>query len=466
MNLTYLFKKSPIFIKQIMLNTKALLNYNIRYSGNFYQEFEKLNNLWYQPSNLILEYQKKELTNFLIECFQYSDWYKKKFEELQIDEAKINTDPYFVLKKLPILKKSERKKFVDKIVNKNPKRKIIGVGHTSGTSGSPTINYVDKASVTVSFAFWKRFHYMIGFNNIHPKTVRFSGNIVIPITSVKPPFWLYNIFEKQLYMSTYHMSNENIPNYIKKLNQFKPTLLDGYPSAIYNLANYINTHKIELSFVPKAIATTSETLYDEQRIVIEKAFKCKIFNQYASSEGSPFITECLKGNLHLNLDSGVFELLNENYELAKPGEIAKLVVTSFRNYKTPLIRYDIQDSVLIPETNIICDCGCEMPIIKKIMGREDDLLVASNGSLIGMSAYKVFKHANHIIRGQIIQKNKTDFILNVEVTEKFGKKDILFLENKVKESFGFNSKIKVNIVKSIPLGPNGKFKSVIREFKL
>lgn len=447
-----------------MLNTKALSNYKRRYNDDFKKHFKNFKHTWALPLEKIEEYQKEQLVNLFLECFTFSDWYKEKFHKLGISKEDIKNNPYDVLSKFPILEKSERKSKVESIVNENPERQTIAIGYTSGTSGSPTKNYMDKESINISFALWKRFHYAIGFNKIHPKTVRFSGNIVIPIKTKKPPFWLYNIFEKQLYMSTYHLTDENIPKYIEKLNRFKPKLLDGYPSAIFALANYINNNNVAITFKPTAIATTSETLYDEQRIAIEKAFNCRVYNQYASSEGSPFITECKNGNLHLNLDSGVFELLDENFNPALPGSIAKLVVTSFRNLKTPLIRYDIKDSVLIPESPKFCDCGCQMPMVEKIVGREDDLLIANNGSYIGMSAYKVFKYAKHLKNGQIIQKNKYLFLINIEITDGFNKSDKEFLIEKIKSSFGEKSEVEIVVLDKIPLGANGKFKAVIRDF--
>ncbi|MBS9462205.1 phenylacetate--CoA ligase family protein [Flagellimonas sp. 389] len=448
----------------MMLNTKALSNYNRRYNKDFKKYFKNFKCTWTLSLEEIKEYQKKQLIDLLLECFTFSEWYKEIFHHLKINEDDIKNNPYEVLKKLPILQKTVRKSEVESIINKNPERQTAAVGYTSGTSGSPTKNYMDKESINISFALWKRFHHVIGFNSIHPKTVRFSGNIVIPVKTKKPPFWLYNIFEKQLYMSTYHLTDENIPKYIEKLNNFKPKLLDGYPSAMFTLANYINQKKIDLKFSPIAIATTSETLYDEQRIAIEKAFNCRVYNQYASSEGSPFITECINGNLHLNLDSGVFELLDENYNPALPGSVAKLVVTSFRNMKTPLIRYDIKDSVLIPKFPKSCNCGCQMPMVEKIVGREDDLLIANNDSYIGMSAYKVFKYAKHLKNGQIVQKSKYLFVINIEITDDFNESDKEFLEEKVKSSFGENSKVEIVVLDKIPLGANGKFKAVIRDF--
>src|SRR5690606_23504378 len=158
-------------------------------------------------------------------------------------------------------------------------------------------------SIERAFALWKRFHWTIGIDKTM-KNVRFSGRIIVDPYTVRKPIWVYNFFEKQLMMSSYHLKTENVMYNIDKLNTFRPLFIDGYPSAIYILAQYINKNKITLAFCPKAIATTAETLYDYQREEIERAFKANVFNQYASSEGAPFITECRHGQLHLNLDSG------------------------------------------------------------------------------------------------------------------------------------------------------------------
>ncbi|MCF6351244.1 MAG: hypothetical protein L3J23_09505 [Flavobacteriaceae bacterium] len=465
MNKQKLYNKAPLFVKFILLNIKGYINTKKRYSTNFKSYYTEYISLWRKPLIELRDFQKKQLQTLLLECYEYSDWYQNIFSNNSINKNLIQTKPFEVLSKLPILLKEERKENTEKILNNNPKRSIIMTDYTSGTSGSPTKNYTDLESIEKSFALWKRFHSTIGIKN-NVKQVRFSGNQIINTKRAKSPFWLYNISEKQLLMSTYHLNDTNMINYIKKLNQFKPIFLDGYPSAFYNISKFINFNKLKFNFKPIAICTTSETLYDYQREEIEKAFQCKVFNQYASSEGSPFITECLLGNLHVNLDSGIFEFLNQNNKPAKPGEIAKMVVTSFRNLKTPLIRYDIGDNILLSKKNISCECGCNMPIIEKIIGREDDLLLSENGTLIGMMAYKVFKYASNIKRGQIIQKSQDDITINLEIEPNFNKNNKQFLITKIKQSLGNSMKVKINIVTEIPLGKNGKFITVKRKFKI
>jgi len=457
-----IYNSLPYPFKFVLLNIKGYLNKKQRYNKEFTAYLKEHINLWDANIDTVTSVQKSKVALLLSEVFEYSDWYASIMKGLNITALDIQNNPLQVLKKMPVLQKVDRKNEVERIVNK--KRETAMVGHTSGTSGSPTIDYIDLDSINISFAIWKRFHHVIGVP-LGTKQVRFSGRLIVDTKTKKPPFWVYNYFEKQLLMSTYHLTSTNLKHYIKKLNSFKPVLIDGYPSAIYILSTYINKHNITLNFTPKAIAVTAETLYDYQRLEIEKAFNCHVFNQYASSEGSPFITECTQGNLHLNLDSGVFEFINTKGEQAKPGEIAKLVVTSFINYKTPLIRYDIGDTVLLSNEDTKCDCGCNMPIIQKIIGREDDILWTEEKGYVGRmdTAYKGLKG---IVKSQIIQENPSKVIVNLIADTDFDSIVQQQLLENLKDRLGESVEYQINEVSTIALGPNGKFDAVKRNFEL
>ena len=457
-----IYDNSPYFIKSLIVNIKAYSNYKQRFNKEFYNYLSEHNILWNADIEKLKSYQKKRLKELLSEVFLYSEWYKNKMEALNINLNQIENDPIGILSKMPVLSKSERKSNTDLLINTN--RKIDTIGYSSGTSGSPTKNYLDKDSINRSFALWKRFHKTIGLNVIN-KHVRFSGRIIVEPSKNKPPFWVYNYFEKQLLVSTYHMTDKNMASYVEKLNKFKPVLLDGYPSAIYVLSQFINRNNIKLKFTPTAIATTAETLYDYQRLEIEKAFNTKVYNQYASSEGSPFITECKNGNLHLNLDSGIFEFVNLDGKEASAGEIANLVVTSFRNEKTPLIRYNIEDSVLLPKKNTKCDCGCQMPVIEKIIGREDDILWTEEKGYVGRMG-PAFKGLDGIVKSQIIQNSPKEVIVYLIVEKTFSKKDEEQFLNNLKDRLGNNVEYQINKVDTIPLSSNGKHVTVKRNFKI
>ncbi|WP_299179768.1 hypothetical protein [uncultured Aquimarina sp.] len=458
-----IYNNLPYPFKFILLNIKAFQNSKQRYTKEFDAFLKEYVDLWNADSKTIDAYQKSRLVLLLSEAFQYSDWYSEKMKELGITLKDIEENPYSTLKQMPILTKAERKKNPDVLVNKS--RNTDGVGYTSGTSGAPTINYLDKESINRSFALWRRFHKAISLETKRVKQVRFSGRLIVKPDSKKPPFWVYNYFENQLLMSTYHLTDDNLGHYVKKLNRFKPILLDGYPSAIYIISRFINKNNLTLNFTPKAIAVTAETLYDYQRLEIEKAFNCHVYNQYASSEGSPFITECTQGNLHLNTDSGIFEFINNKGEKAKAGEVAQLVVTSFTNLKTPLIRYNIEDTVLLSEAGKTCDCGCLMPMIEKLTGREDDILWTKEKGYVGRMD-TAYKGLEGIVKSQIVQESPNEIIVNLIADEKFDDHMRQKLIYNMKDRLGETINYQIHVVEDIPLGPNGKFDAVKRNFTI
>lgn len=459
-----LYTHSPIFIKSILLNLIAKINQKKRFTSAYYSYLEEYLKLWNKDRGTVLNYQSEMIVKLLEECYNHVLYYQKDFKNKNIQISDIKNDPYAVLSKLDLLSKTSRKEKVEELVNTNPNRIVSEIGFTSGTSGSPTKNYVDDESTARAFALWTRFHRNIGIKK-GDRNVRFSGRLIVNPKRKKPPFWIYNSVDNQLFMSTYHLKDENIKYYIAKLNKFKPKLLDGYPSALYIIARHINKNKTNLKFKPTAIATTAETLYDYQKEEIENAFNCKVFNQYASSEGSPFITECVLGRLHVNEDSGIFEFLNINNKPAKPGEIARMVVTSFRNWKTPLLRYDIEDTVLLAEENTVCPCGCKMLYVEKIVGREDDVLWTEEKGYVGRMD-TAYKGLEGIIQSQLIQKRKDLLIVNQTIDKDYSPKMNQLLIKNLKDRLGENIQININIVEEIPLGLNGKFDAVKREFEI
>src|SRR5690625_6581859 len=90
--------------------------------------------------------------------------------------------------------------------------------------------------------------------------------------------------------------------------KFQPEYLVGFPSTMLDIAQHglMNNYNFPAGVV-KAIFPTAETVTKEMRITIETFFKAKIYDQYASSEGAPFIFEYININLHLELLMYIYE---------------------------------------------------------------------------------------------------------------------------------------------------------------
>lgn len=462
-----IYFKLPSFLKNAILTYSLFKQRSVRY-GDYYTKYlsiyrKNIN----QDEEYIQSYQLSQLKKILLESFLHSEYYHTIFtaNNITIENIENSNTIEELLLKIPVLPKDFLK--TKNLELQNKERTSDYKNFTSGTSGTPNLIIYDKESLQIGFALWRRFHDTIGLPEKF-SSVRLSGKILIDPSQTKKPFWVMNTLDKQLFMSTYHLTEENMNEYVNKLNEFKPQFIDAYPSAIFILAQYINRNNLELKFTPLAIATTAETLYDHYKTEIEKAFKCKVYNQYSSSEGGPFITECTEGKLHLNTDSGVFEFINIQNKPAEPGEYAELCVTSLRQWKTPLIRYKTGDWVKISTDSFTyqkCNCGSAMPVVEEIVGRQEDILFTPEKGYVGRMD-PAYKGLSGIVKSKIIQHSENSLEIQNVIDNGYTNEIEKQLVKNVRERLGEKIEINVNILEEIPLGPSGKFKAVERKFQI
>src|SRR5690606_18459414 len=119
-----------------------------------------------------------------------------------------------------------------------------------------------------------------------------------------------------------------------------------YTSFIYDLARYVNSNNHSGEIVLKGVFPSSEKLTLEMRDEIERAFSCKVFDHYGSTEGIPLITQCKSGNYHIVPESGIIEFLNSDGSHAQTGQPAEMYMTSLRQLSRPLLRYKIGDTAI------------------------------------------------------------------------------------------------------------------------
>jgi phenylacetate-CoA ligase len=250
--------------------------------------------------------------------------------------------------------------------------------------------------------------------------------------------------------------------YLEAMEEFEPEILDGYPSAIHILAEFISRSERVGGVKPHAILVSAETVFARQRRSIECAFGAKLYNQYASSEGAPFVSECKKGRLHVHSDSGLVEILSSGGKPVSPGQVGQLVVTSFATRVAPLLRYAIGDLAIRSAEPHLCECGLPFPTIDAIIGRIDDVLYTPDRGFVGRLD-TVFKQVpNGIIEAQIVQISPERIVLRIipdwpryrpEHSEK--------IVEEMRKRLGQVVSIDVEEVREIPRSANGKMRPVV-----
>jgi len=255
------------------------------------------------------------------------------------------------------------------------------------------------------------------------------------------------------------MSGQDIEQYIRTINSFKPEIIRGYAGSLFELCRYAEQKKISL-YSPRIVVSAAENLYETMRDVIESNFGTKVYNFYGSREVSNLAGECKNGLLHLFQFWNYVEVLDNDNQPVHEGEEGRVVVTNLFNYSMPLIRYEIGDmAILGPEK---CSCGQILPTLKKVTGRVTEHFILENGTtvpaeffihLLGVVCYE----QGGFEKFQVIQEEYNEIQINVVTRKEISDQYKNNINQKIRVVMGPECKIIWNTVEDIPKTPSGKY---------
>lgn len=449
-----IFLKAPVFLQNTALALYGLKIRHIRYGGdykNFFDQIKHQRQFNYSDINDNINIAlRKTIKDAVQNVPYYIELFKK--EGLFYDDIKTVED----LKKIPLLEKKYLRKDPLKFVSKKYDKKKLFCIHTTGTTGTPLNIFCNNLARQYNYAFYDSF---LAENSIKfmGKRATFGGRIIVPPRQNKPPFWRYSYFQKNMLFSSYHLTEKNIPYYIKKLEKFRPDYIDSYPSSLYTIARYAQKYNIDLKNITNGITTSAETLLPDQRETIETVFGIPVTDQYGAAEMCIFVGQCEKSNYHIHSDYAIVEFLREDGTQAESGEEAEVVCTGLINPVMPLVRYRIGDRGILSSKK--CKCGNPFPVMDKILGRMDDVIITPDGRRVG--------RLSPVLKGfpvkevQYIQKNKDSVdVLIIKDNGYTGKTDNDIISELAKR-LGHEIKINIKYTQAIKRGNGGKFKTVI-----
>jgi phenylacetate-CoA ligase len=350
--------------------------------------------------------------------------------------------------KIPILEKDDLRN--PKIISKLDDKLIVN--YTGGTTGISLKNYYTVDDVQERQANLDFFRGMYGYT-FGCETAWFSGkNLVSKKDEKKNIFWVRDYIHKITYYSTFHMKKDYIDYMVEYMNKTKPQFFVGFPSAIYAIAYRIKEKNLNINFQLKAIFPTSEPLLGYQKDLLIEVFKCPVPDQYASSEGAPFVYECPSGNLHYDMYSGIFE---KRYPHTDSNEV---LVTAFPTHSMPLIRYAIGDGIEFDDLEKQCSCGSQMPLVKKIEGRKMTFVYSKERGVVGAgNISNIVKYTPGIEKIQVVQNDKENILIKIVTSSKDYNNIANILEQEMRNRLGNKINIKFEFVNEIQNEKSGKF---------
>jgi len=444
---TSIFKYTPILVQNILISFYGYLLIKQRYGKEYFRYRKQYVNDKAISRDELLRNQNIELNNFISFALAKSPFYQEMYKGIDITKG-INLD---TLKELPIVNKEVLRANINDVYTIDPSQGISSF--TGGTTGKSLQVLFTKSDMQKRMAYLDAFKLKLGIDPFTARKATFSGREFTRgwATNKYKIFWRNNWAFKQRLYSTFDLVEKNIPHYINDLNEYRPSVINGFVSAIYELAKFIERNQLSLQFKVDAIFTTSETLLPFHRELIERIFNCHVYNQYASAEGAPFITECIAGNLHYNVDTGVIETL----EVATGSE---MLVTSFTTHGTPLIRYRIGDLIQFKKGQ--CTCGSEHPLVESIEGRQVEHLESKEFGKVSLSHLSdVIKGLPNCIKSVQFQQRKLEEILvllNVD-QQLYDKHAEQKITKALELRFGYDTAFIFELVNNIPREKSGKY---------
>ncbi len=188
--------------------------------------------------------------------------------------------------------------------------------------------------------------------------------------------WLFN----RITLDAFDMSERTMRRYAETIARTRPTCLEGYADALYELAVRVERFDLPMN-APGAIVSSAGTLLPRMRESIERAFGTEVFDRYGTREVGNVAAECDRHEgLHIFGETTVLEVVDEDGRAVGEGEEGEILVTNLHNYTMPLIRYRIGDRAVRGADR--CSCGRAYPLLARVVGRSESCVRRRDGGVV------------------------------------------------------------------------------------
>ena len=322
---------------------------------------------------------------------------------------------------IPVLSKQNLQKPLSERLSKGYSLRDVYVNKTSGSSGTPFIFAKDKYCHALTWAsIMYRFKwYGINFNTSYQ--ARFYGIPMDFFGNKKEK--IKDFFSHRFRFSIFDLSDLVLERMLLKFKNSKFDYMNGYTSSIVLFAKFLKGKGIVLKDICptlKVCMVTSEMLYEDDKLLLEKQFGIPIINEYGASELDLIAFQNPNLEWQVNSETLFVEILDDHDQAVDNGCSGRIVITSLYNKAHPFIRYDIGDIGILDEKSTL-----QKPILKKLIGRTNDIAHLPSGKKSpGLTFYYVTKSIikdNGNIKEFIITQTKIDsfdieYVSDIELT--------------------------------------------------
>ncbi|MEW9798982.1 phenylacetate--CoA ligase family protein [Alteromonas sp. CYL-A6] len=411
---------------------------------------------WSADDILALQWQKTQ--SLLHHAYKHTRFYPRVWADAGVQSAEdIRSMDDF--SRLPLLTKDLVRQHYDELVSDLHPHNIKK--STGGSTGQPFHFELDLESNTRREAVMWRGYGWLGAGLGTRTLFLWGADLGQPsrIKTLKDA--LYHGFYNRTMLNSFRMTQDNMPDYVRRINTYRPKAIVSYVNPLYGLARFIQSEGLRVHS-PNVILTGAEPLHDYQREVIEAAFGCPVHNTFGCREFMLIAAECrAQRQLHVNVDHLVVETVNAA-GASVTGESGDLVITDLHNYGMPLIRYLNGDRATLSDTP--CSCGNPLPVMNSVDGRKLDVIKTPSGRLIPGELFPhMFKEFKSVQRFQVRQTELSSVTVKLVCPDGLLQSDIERIRKEIDKYAQGELTVHLDFVDEIPLTSSGKHRVTICE---
>jgi phenylacetate-CoA ligase len=454
------YDRAPSPARHLLTSARGWLLSRIRYSTETFAFLRQLrrNESW--TSSQVREWQLGALRGTVEHALRsvpfYSSYLRTELRSLED------------IRQLPILTRESALANQAKLLARDvPSQHRISAGTTGTTGASLTVAYTEQLA-RENWAFLLRQWAWAGISPRSPR-ITFQGARIVPIDRREPPFWTYNLTERQILASIFHLSESTSNAYLDLLARNRGKVLEGFPSVLGILADFVLAHDLQIRM--RAVFTSGEPLYPDVRTKIEKSFGSRVFDTYGMTEYCGLIQECEAGRMHLAPEYGFLEILDDLGNPVSRGEEGHFVWTGFLNRAMPLIRYRIGDRGKWGD-DTPCPCGRTFSHVVPTITRESDLLRCPDGRIFSPRALnQLLKQASSLRFCQFVHNRADRVVVRAAPIARAGDaamqsratQELMHIRARVQHLLGHSMRVTAELASAPISRPGGKIPLIISE---
>lgn len=256
------------------------------------------------------------------------------------------------------------------------------------------------------------------------------------------------------YVSLFHTTTEHYPDMLSVLKNDGVRHLWGYPSFLNQFAAWVLRENAATTL--KSVVTWGDNLFPHYRANLEKAFGVRVHDTYGCGEGIQISAQCgHEGNYHLHDLDTVVEIVDDQGNPVPAGTRGHIILTRLHPGPMPLIRYRVGDLGILSDDP--CPCGRGFTVMKKIEGRDTDVILTTAGEPIIVHVFTgLFEYFHEVDQFQVHQPEHGRIIVRIKPYGPYGPENTERIVQKLRENGLADLQIDVEIVDEIPTTASGK----------